>query len=177
MRTPPKLVSISGSFNSLSRDHKATEAVAGVPSTFAYSTFNSLSRDHRSGEPALREGALDFQLPLSGSPLELIGFYRDLDLSTPSLGITTWTMREWRLKSSWLSTPSLGITVADEGEGEEEEKEKLSTPSLGITGKGNIDCGRVGPFNSLSRDHDTGPSPARTEATSHFQLPLSGSPT
>ena len=76
-------------FNSLSRDHVRVNIEEAVERII---TFNSLSRDHGDLQNLHRKGAAE-------------------DLSTPSLGITSGTLRgRWNLLRR-LSTPSLGITV------------------------------------------------------------------
>jgi len=76
-----------------------------------------------------------------------------INLSTPSLGITSFVCRATS-KPSELSTPSLGITKVYTKE-ELLTIPFLSTPSLGIT----LDSyygqsGTTIAFNSLSRDHE-----------------------
>ena len=60
---------VVGTFNSLSRDHAAHPFRGQLVRTGL--TFNSLSRDHgitvRVTTKELKDGSLDFQLPLSGS--------------------------------------------------------------------------------------------------------------
>jgi len=101
--------------------------------------FNSLSRDHRRCRREMGGYATQFfQLPLSGSHVIdsfIIRAERDLELSTPSLGITRASLgREPRLRK--LSTPSLGIT------------------SFQPTCRNSSQYLRS--FNSLSRDHRFG---------------------
>jgi hypothetical protein len=81
---------------------------------------------------------------------ELEKLRNELELSTPSLGITQRPhQRGLRLE---LSTPSLGIT---KGYWACNSLSMLSTPSLGITAGFALGSSRLceSPFNSLSRDH------------------------
>ena len=146
--------------------------------------FNSLSRDHHLSSTSrcfgLNSGI--FQLPLSGSltfatfatipiflPLPFnslsrdhgragnAGFLPDSDLSTPSLGITTYYSDNSKEITRYsLSTPSLGIT---DPETWEEFLESVKSA-----------------FNSLSRDHRNEiVRMALRDLFRNFQLPLSGS--
>ena len=66
-------------FNSLSRDHLKPEARDGRQSDVA---FNSLSRDHAFLELVdSAQKTLSFQLPLSGSPSPIPGFFGSPRLS------------------------------------------------------------------------------------------------
>jgi hypothetical protein len=100
-----------------------------------FSTFNSLSRDHRASIFRKARGAeRDFQLPLSGSrtPKPRLGKPGRRELSTPSLGITEAKRMNLPAVIRYLSTPSLGITSLSSA-ADLSGIQYLSTPSLGIT--------------------------------------------
>jgi hypothetical protein len=71
------------SFNSLSRDHEVvitTEDIYAI--ALAFVAFNSLSRDHAEGLKLLEDlPETTFQLPLSGSPSPIPGFFGSPRLS------------------------------------------------------------------------------------------------
>ena len=118
------------SFNSLSRDHKVAELKRDV---MRFKAFNSLSRDHFQNFPMSGCLSLSFQLPLSGSLLQLP--------SKPSpRGIPAFNSLS-RDHTPRLSRPTRWSS--------------LSTPSLGITGLSdpNQKLQKARTFNSLSRDH------------------------
>ena len=118
-------------FNSLSRDHKFRDWPDGVADVADFqlplsgsrrypklispvpSSFNSLSRDHQQPNHITTAPLEAFQLPLSGSLLRLVEEVMErekMNLSTPSLGITSSITRVGLNSSIILSTPSLGIT-------------------------------------------------------------------
>ena len=100
-------------FNSLSRDHEEVtdEAIKSV-----LETFNSLSRDHRKAAEELAKAK------------------KDLELSTPSLGIT----RRGGFLPSLLSKAGTFNSLSRDHERHQ---------------RGGRYYDNRGPFNSLSRDH------------------------
>ena len=129
-------ISVTQSFNSLSRDHTPQFPRARLIARSV--SFNSLSRDHLAREMWLAKLFDDyfFQLPLSGSR----GGSRVLqdspgafNFQLPLSGSQRFRFPHRNGEVLKLSTPSLGITFAD-----------YAVPGMRF--------GYV-PFNSLSRDH------------------------